>query len=52
MFGLVFAVVVHGLYNFVITLETEFTIPLIIVLLAIVYVILAVGIRKMKRVEA
>ncbi len=52
VFGLVFAVVVHGLYNFVITLETEFTIPLIIVLLAIVYVILAVGIRKMKRVEA
>ncbi|MFC1618124.1 PrsW family intramembrane metalloprotease [Patescibacteria group bacterium] len=49
--GLTLGIAVHGLYNFVITLDTALTIPLIIVLLAVVYVILAVGIRRMRRVE-
>lgn len=49
--GLLSAISVHGLYNFVITLDSELTIPLIIVLLTVVYVILAIGIRKMRRLE-
>ncbi len=49
--GLLCAIFVHGLYNFVITLDSELTIPLIIILLAVVYVILAIGIKKMRRVE-
>ncbi len=50
--GLLSAIGVHGLYNFVITLDLELTIPLIIILLTIVYVVLAVGIKKMRRLEA
>ncbi len=50
--GLVCAIFVHGLYNFVITLDSSLTIPLIVVLLTIVYIILAVGIKRMRRLEA
>lgn len=49
--GLTLGIIVHGLYNFVITIDTNLTIPLIIVLLAAVYVILAVGIKKMRHSE-
>lgn len=49
--GLLSAIAVHGIYNFVVTLESDMTIPLIVILLAVVYVILAVGIRRMKRSE-
>lgn len=49
--GLILGILVHGLYNFIITIDIDMTIPLIIVLLAIVYVILAVGIKRMRRVE-
>lgn len=49
--GLVLAILIHGLYNFVITINTSYTIPLIIVLLAVIYIILAVGISRMRKVE-
>lgn len=49
--GLLLGILVHGIYNFVITINTEMTIPLIIILLAVVYIILAIGIRRMRRVE-
>lgn len=44
--GLIIAILIHGLYNFIITLNSDLSIPFIIVLLAIVYVILALEIRK------
>ncbi len=50
--GLLIAIGIHGVYNFIVTIDTDLTVPLIIVLLAVVYVILAIGIRKMRRVEA
>ncbi len=49
--GLLSGIIVHGMYNFVITIDTALTIPLLIILLAVVYIILAVGIKRMQRVE-
>ncbi len=46
--GLIVAIIFHGIYNFIISADTDYTFPLLFILLGIMYICLAMGINKLK----
>lgn len=47
--GLISAIVIHGVYNFILATKTQFTLPLIIVMLGLVFLMVREGILQMKQ---
>lgn len=49
--GLIFAILLHGLYNIIVTMSTSFTLGLLVILMVVMYFILSSEIKEMKAMK-